>query len=638
MASPISISYYNRFDSRRIACPLDRDFVKIGRASDNDITLASHYVEPYAATLERTNGRWTFQWLGKSDTFLDDRRLCTGDSVDLTEGAELEIFPYRFQLGSSWNRRRRTDECGTLSMQRRQSEMMSAFIGALHIRLLSQLELSNDEAKEVGITDPVVLEQRIEELARSEELAESCGVAFSGNERLIDHISGRCIQQAIISGFVASDGAESLLSSEIIEDWVPLFTGIPEREDELQQLVEQIVDELNLRNIEDLTERAETVETQFWPVWKKIRPSLFREVVDYIAIREVKKQVKDIVFGYGPLEDLLRIPNITEIMVVNSSQIYIERSGVIENSGRSFVSDDVTLSIVQRIVAKVGRRIDKSQPLVDARLPDGSRVNAIIPPLAVSGPCLTIRKFPNDRLTIEDLIEYGSLTQTAARFLHACVVARKNIIISGGTGTGKTTLLNCLSEFIPDKERIVTVEDTAELRLGKEHVVRLESRQTNTEGAGAYSIQDLVRNTLRMRPDRIVVGECRGPEALDMLVAMNTGHDGSLTTIHANSPRHVQERLEILVGMACELPVDSIHRQTGSAIDVIVQLTRMRDGRRRVTKITEVHGVAKSTSGLRMCDLFHLSKDEALVPTGYLPTFMDRLVTHGLLDINTFFA
>src|SRR5262249_1820379 len=276
-----------------------------------------------------------------------------------------------------------------------------------------------------------------------------------------------------------------------------------------------------------------------------------------------------------------------EIMVVDKDRIFVEKAGVLQNSGRRFISDEVTLAIIERIVARVGRRIDRSSPLVDARLADGSRVNAVIPPVAVSGPCLTVRKFPARKLTVADLVEKGSLSKSAAAFLRSAVLARKNILVSGGTGTGKTTLLNCLSDFIPDKERIVTVEDTAELQLQKEHVVRMETKLANVEGAGAYTIRDLVRNALRMRPDRIVVGECRGPEALDMLQAMNTGHDGSMTTIHANTAGDVILRLEVLVQMAAELSMASIHRQIGSAIDLVVQLARLRDGRRVDSQITQ---------------------------------------------------
>jgi len=278
--------------------------------------------------------------------------------------------------------------------------------------------------------------------------------------------------------------------------------------------------------------------------------------------------------------------------------------------------------------------------LVDARLSDGSRVNAIIPPLAVSGPCLTIRKFPARRLLVDDLIEKGALTRAVAGFLRAAVVSRRNILISGGTGTGKTTLLNCLSDFIPDKERVVTIEDTAELQLTKEHVVRLETRESNVEGAGAYTIRDLVKNALRMRPDRIVVGECRGPEALDMLQAMNTGHDGSMTTIHANNAEDVVLRLEVLVQMAADLPIHSIHRQIASALDLIVQLTRMRDGRRVISQVTEVVGIDGPEADVVTKDLFLLQtrdgRDE-LGPTGILPTFMEELIDSGLVHLESFY-
>ncbi|NND98966.1 MAG: CpaF family protein [Pirellulaceae bacterium] len=376
-------------------------------------------------------------------------------------------------------------------------------------------------------------------------------------------------------------------------------------------------------------------------MWEQIEDDVHDDFKAYLANRYLKKEIKDIVFGYGPLEDLLRLPTISEIMVVDSDHIYVENSGVLEDSGRRFISDEVTLAIIERIVSRVGRRIDKSQPLVDARLADGSRVNAVIPPIAVSGPCITIRKFPARKLLIDDLVGFGALTRTAAEFLRAAVLSKKNILISGGTGTGKTTLLNCLSDFIPDKERIVTVEDTAELQLKKQHVVSMESKQANIEGAGEYAIRDLVRNALRMRPDRIVVGECRGAEALDMLQAMNTGHDGSLTTIHANSADDVVLRLEVLVQMAAELPIDSIHRQVASAIDLIVQLHRMRNGRRAVTQISEVVGIDRMTQRVKTRDLYLIENEEdpnaELTATGHLPTFMDDLIERKLLDLESFY-
>jgi Flp pilus assembly CpaF family ATPase len=358
----------------------------------------------------------------------------------------------------------------------------------------------------------------------------------------------------------------------------------------------------------------------------------------YLALRHLKKEIKDIVYGYGPLEDLISTPSITEIMVVNRDRIYIERDGVIENSGRQFVSDLVTESIIQRMVNNVGAHIDRSKPMADARLKDGSRVNAVIQPTAVSGPCLTIRKFTTHRYGMKDLIETGSISAEAAEFLKAAVEDRRNIIVSGSTGTGKTTFLNILSACIPKRERVVTIEDTAELLLKMEHVVRLETKAENIEGKGLITIRDLVKNALRMRPDRIIVGECRSGEALDMLQAMNTGHDGSMTTIHANSASGVISRLEVLVQLAADsdLPVHTIHHQIASAVDLIVQLKRENNGRRHVVQIAECAGIDPVTQNIRLKDIFLASPYCELRPTGRLPSFLDRLLEHNLIGLDRF--
>jgi pilus assembly protein CpaF len=344
------------------------------------------------------------------------------------------------------------------------------------------------------------------------------------------------------------------------------------------------------------------------------------------------EQIVAEILGFGPLEPLLADESITEIMVNGAQKVFIERQGKLEKTNLTFESDDHLMRIIDRIVSPLGRRIDESSPYVDARLPDGSRVNAIIPPLALNGPTLTIRKFSKTPLTIEDLVRFGSITPEAVEFLKASVMARINGVVSGGTGSGKTTLLNILSGFIPEDERIITIENAAELQLRQEHVVTLESRPPNIEGKGEVTIRDLVVNSLRMRPDRIVVGECRSGEALDMLQAMNTGHDGSLTTLHANSPRDTLSRLETMCLMAgMDLPVRAIREQIASAVDLIVQQERLRDGSRKIVNITEVQGMEGDI--IVMSDIFVFEQQgmEAgrvigrLKPTGIRPKFIDRI-------------
>lgn len=352
----------------------------------------------------------------------------------------------------------------------------------------------------------------------------------------------------------------------------------------------------------------------------------------------IAAEISEDILGYGPIQRYLEDPDITEVMVNSTDPIFVEREGRIQRTPARFTSEGHLRQVIERIVSSVGRRIDESSPMVDARLPDGSRVNAIIPPLAVDGPALTVRKFSSDPFRTEHLIEMGTMSAAMASLLRTCVQGKLNLLITGGTGTGKTTLLNVLSSFVPAGERIVTIEDAVELQLLQDHVVRLESRPSNVEGRGQVTIRDLVRNSLRMRPDRIIVGEVRGAEALDMLQAMNTGHEGSMSTLHANTPRDAMNRLETMVLMAgLEIPVTAIREYASSALSLIVHLTRMRDGSRRITHVTEVSGMEGEI--ITMQDIFafqHRGVDESgkvlgtAEPTGIRPKFAEHLAELGL--------
>lgn len=361
------------------------------------------------------------------------------------------------------------------------------------------------------------------------------------------------------------------------------------------------------------------------------------EIPEYVNRDELLKEIVDEAIGLGPIEPLLADDTVTEIMINGEDYVYVERAGKIEKTSLRFSSASSVMSAIERIVTPLGRRVDEGSPMVDARLSDGSRVNAIIPPLSLVGPVLTIRKFARNRFTIDRLVELGTLSDEMASFLEVCVRSRRNIVVSGGTGSGKTTTLNVLSDYIPDTERIVTIEDAAELQLSQQHVVSLESRPPNVEGRGVVSVRDLVRNALRMRPDRIVIGECRGGEALDMLQAMNTGHDGSLTTGHANSPRDFLSRLEVMVLMSgMDLPVRAIREQIVSAIDVILQQTRFSDGKRRITGIVEVDGMEGGVILLQQIFEYRQSgrtSDGGIVGDfsglGYAPSFYGELESSG---------
>lgn len=419
-----------------------------------------------------------------------------------------------------------------------------------------------------------------------------------------------------------------------------------EREAKYQELKGQIhykvIDKI------DLSVLTETDDESIQADLEVAIQTIVEEESDFLNQAEKEKlivEIKDEVLGLGPLEPLLAEEEITEIMANRYDQVFVERKGKLTLSVARFRNDDHLLKIIDKIASAVGRRIDEASPMVDARLADGSRVNAIIPPLALDGPSLTIRKFSKDPLQVADLIGFGSINQAAARVMEGCVMARLNCIISGGTGSGKTTLLNVLSSFIPKDERIVTVEDSAELQLQQEHVVRLETRPPNIEGHGAVTMRDLVKNCLRMRPDRIVVGECRSGEALDMMQAMSTGHDGSLTTVHANNPRDCISRLETLVSMGgLDISERAIRNQIANAVDVIIQVARLQDGSRKVTSFTEVTGMEGDVVTMQEIFAFKQSgvDEQGKVlgefgSTGIRPSFSEKLTAHGFdLDSELF--
>jgi len=419
----------------------------------------------------------------------------------------------------------------------------------------------------------------------------------------------------------------------------------PEADNRLQAIKRQIHTELLARlDLKRMT-ASHVDEKELRKNAQRVIQEIVKEVRDRLPpgmdARQLAKDICDEALALGPLEELLADASVTEIMVNGADNIYVERSGKLYKTARHFLNDDSVMAIIERIVAPIGRRIDESQPYVDARLRDGSRVNAIIHPLSLVGPCLTIRKFSKEPFTVQDIINFNTMNKEMAEFIQVSVQMRKNVIVSGGTGSGKTTLLNVISSYLPVDDRIVTIEDAAELRLGQPHVIRLEARPPNIEGKGAITIRDLVRNALRMRPDRIVVGECRGGEALDMLQAMNTGHDGSLTTVHANSPRDVISRLETMVLMSgMDLPVRAIREQIGAAVHLIIHTSRYTDGSRKISKITEVCGMEGDS--ITMQDIFVFNQTGVSAdgrvqgrfePTGSVPTYVEEMHARGI-EIN----
>jgi Flp pilus assembly CpaF family ATPase len=616
---------FDHSENTRTTLNVTAEPITIGRDADCDIVLPSAFVARKHARLSRKGNLFHVQNLGRSGTRVANREVMPGEQVRVDFGDEIQIA--QFSLAMIRPEGRRAESQSNKDTRKLQSELM-AFEKRIHSELLERMNLRATGHLNKGDTAFVqqvleqldgILDTRVREL-RDDVLIHS--VHMHLHRLVIADVVRQCqgrVQTDYQDGdALRIDSAREQTIGEIVASFVDMMP---------------LIFDPNSIN-EDLT----VAEEAFDDLFEQMLPTIGPDIRRYIVRRTVSKDIQDIMFGLGPLQDLLEMANVTEIMVVGKDRIYVEKNGVIQPTTRSFFSDDILLSVIERILTPVGRRVDHSTPLVDARLQDGSRVNVLISPLSLVGPCLTIRKFSWIPFTIDDLIERSTLSATAADFLHSCVLGRKNIIISGGTGSGKTTLLNTLSAYCRPNERIITVEESAELRLPQPHVVGTEGRPANVEGRGAYTIRELVRNALRMRPDRIIVGEVRGAEALDMLQAMNTGHDGSLSTLHANTPVDAVKRLETLVLMAIEMPIRAIRDQIVAAIDVIVQVARFADGRRRVTHISEVIGIEPETGNVRIEDIFTLRRSEQprLRHTGYIPTFTEDLIAQKLLTVEVF--
>ncbi len=612
---------YDHASHTRQTLTVDLDTVVIGRDADCDIVLKGPFVARHHARIQLNGNQMVVSNLSRSGTRVAGRDV-TSEPARLELGDEVQIA--QFSLAAIRPDRGAPEDLDRQQLQRRLVE----FEQGVHSELLDRMNLrvsGHIDKRDTAYVGQVLehLDQIIQRRARELDRPVAEHVLYTHLHRLIVAEVVRQCQGRLQTEYGAAD-------DRLVD---------PQLETQINALVSAMVDAMPL--LFDATSTADdlaTAEVAFEDLFAHELATIATPLRQYIVRRTVSKDIFDIMFGLGPIQDLLQMANVSEIMVVGKDSIYVEKNGVIQPTMLSFFSDQVLLSVIERILAPVGRRVDTSSPLVDARLPDGSRVNVVIPPLSLVGPAVTIRKFAWIPFTIDDLIERGTISDACAGFIRGCVTGHKNMILCGGTGSGKTTLLNTLAVFAKPSERIVTIEESAELKLPQPHVIALEARPANVEGRGGYTIRDLVHNALRMRPDRLIVGEVRGPEALDMLQAMNTGHDGSLSTIHANSPNDAMKRLETLVLMAVDMPVRAVREQIVAALDVVVQIARFPNGTRRVTHISQITEIDHDTHEIRLEDVFVLRDPEqpALRHTGYVPSFAEELIAKELIGVEVF--
>ena len=617
---------YDHSANRRSTLQVKADPIVIGRDDECDIVLKSPFVARRHARINRKGNQFFVELLGRASTSVANREVLAGQPARIDFGDELQIGQFSLAMirpdGQTMARTTGDDSDASLQAQLMKVEQ------EVHAQLLERMNLR--VTGHINKHDAKFITQI---LAHLDQILEDSAAKL--DDAVLIHAIRLHLHRLVIAEVVRQ--AQGKIQTEYkVADETRLDAS---REAAITEVVATIVDMMPLLfDPTSVTEDLAVAEEAFPDLFEQVLGSIGRDLRRYIFRSMVAKDIQDILLGLGPLQDLLDMANVSEIMVVGKDRIYVEKNGVIQPTTRSFFSDEVLLSIIERIITPVGRRVDQSNPLVDARLADGSRINVVIAPLSLVGPVLTIRKFGWIPFTIDDLIERETISPQVSSFLQGCVVGRKNIIISGGTGSGKTTLLNTLCAYCRPSERIVTIEESAELRLPQPHVVSLEGRPANIEGKGAYTIRDLVRNALRMRPDRIIVGEVRGPEALDMLQAMNTGHDGSLSTLHANTPADAMGRLETLVLMAVDMPVRAIREQIVAAIDLVVQVTRFANGRRRVTAISEVKHIDPDTGVIRLEDIFTMRDPDQprLRHTGYIPSYTQEMITKGQISVEVF--
>ena len=585
--------------------------VTIGRDRHCGVRLPSPFVSKRHATIQPVGGDapgWTLTPLGLNGTRINRRPAREGDEHALKAGDVIEVPGFLLRVVDP--RARKGGDRYRLAMNRRYSKLTAS----LHEGLLEQVDLRTLTA------------ENLPEEARRHRIQDSLEDLLAHGIEIEPELQEFILRESVRSALV-----DRLFKPEAVAGtWQQ---GAHERA--FSELVGSCARHVGILDLQaPLRDRVWAVSEGFREAFEKVRDTVSPALQHFAIRRTLRRDLENLIFHLGPIEDLLRLPDLNEIMVIGNERIFIEKQGDLQETGRTFPRQDDLEVVIGRIVNPVGRFVNRAHPIVDARLEDGSRVNIVIPPVSIRGPAITIRKFRKEPFTFEELVDRETLSWHAAKFLRGAVAARKNIIISGGTSSGKTTLLNCLSSQIPAEERLVVVEDAAELQLPQPNQVVLEAKKANIEGEGAVTIRDLVRTALRMRPDRIIVGECRGREALDMLQAMNTGHDGSLTTAHANSPADLISRLEVMVLEAGEkLPIPAIHRQIAGALHLVVQIQRQSGRYRRVTHISEVVGYDAEEELIVLEDVFRLTDATAasetppvLAFTGYLPSFIEQLL------------